>query len=260
MKAIGVIPARWASTRLPGKVLIDIAGKPLVQHVWERAQACRSLNEIIIACDEPHVLERCKAFGAKAVMTKKDHPSGSDRVAEVVKNFHGGIVVNIQSDEPLLEADLIDGLVTALKEDIESVVATPVKRISSEAEFLNPNVVKVVMDKNGHALYFSRAPIPFRRDRADVRTWDVGRTDVDVLTSGGYFKHLGLYAYRNEFLSSYCRWPKSFLEEEEKLEQLRILEAGFRIKCVETSVETIGVDTPEDVERVIKILRADVSK
>jgi 3-deoxy-manno-octulosonate cytidylyltransferase (CMP-KDO synthetase) len=242
VKAIGVIPARWASTRLPGKVLVKIAGKPMLERVWQRVKAAKGLSDVIIACDEPHVLEAAKAFGAKAVLTRKDHPSGSDRVAEAAAATDADIIVNIQADEPLIEPSLVDDLVRSLKEDKLCVLATPIKCIISADEFHDPNVVKVVVDKNGHALYFSRSPIPFKRDGAP----DVSR----------YFKHLGIYAYRREFLFEYCRWSKSFLEQEECLEQLRVLEAGHKIRTVETAMETIGVDTSEDVARVETYMKA----
>lgn len=244
MIALGVIPARWASTRLPGKVLVDIGGKPMVQHVWERAKRSKKLFDVVIACDEEHVLERVKAFGANAVLTSKDHLSGSDRVAEAAAKINAGIIVNIQSDEPFIQPQLIDRLVEALEKDTVPVMATPVKRIASDEEFRNPNIVKVVIDKSSNALYFSRAGIPFRRDGA---TADFSK----------YFKHLGIYAYRREFLYIFCKWPRSFLEEEEKLEQLRALEAGCRIRCVETDIETIGVDTPEDVLRAVNFMKAN---
>ena len=246
MKAVGVLPARWASTRLPGKVLIDICGKPLVQHVWERAKQCKRLSEVIIACDEPKVLERCKAFGANAVLTSKDHPSGSDRIAEATSRSDADIIVNIQADEPLIDPKLIDDLVLALENDEACVVATPIKRLANGEDFNNPNIVKVVVDVHGHALYFSRAAIPFKRDG---KPSDYSR----------YFRHVGLYAYRRDFLFTYCQWPKSFLEQEESLEQLRVLEAGYKIKCVETDVEAVGVDTPEDVQKVIHLLRRKTS-
>lgn len=241
MKTIGVIPARWASTRLPGKVLVDIAGKPMIQRVWERVKQAKSLSEVIIACDEQHVVDRCKAFGAKALLTDKNHPSGSDRIAEVVRNNPCDVVINIQGDEPLIEPKVIDDLAAALK-DANVSMATVIKRIRDEVEFRNPNVVKVVIDKNGYALYFSRASIPFKRDG---KPSDYSK----------YFKHLGIYAYRRDFLLDYCTWGKSFLESEECLEQLRVLEAGHRIACVETNFESIGVDTPEDVARVTAILK-----
>jgi 3-deoxy-manno-octulosonate cytidylyltransferase (CMP-KDO synthetase) len=199
------------------------------------------LTDVIIACDEPHVLDRCRAFGARAVLTDKNHPSGSDRVAEAIRDVETDVVVNIQSDEPLIDPGLIDALVDALAKDGDAVVATPVKSIVSEAEYRDQNVVKVVLDKDGHAIYFSRAPIPFKRDG---KVPDLSR----------YFKHLGIYAFRRDFLFVFCKLPRSFLEQEEKLEQLRILEAGFKIRCVETASDTIGVDTQEDVVKVVNFL------
>ena len=243
MKAIGIIPARWASTRFPGKILAPIAGKPMLERVWERVKAARALSEVIIACDEAHVLERALAFGAKAVLTRPDHPSGSDRVAEAAAMTDADIIVNIQSDEPLIQPGLVDALVGSLTEaDASCVMATPIRRITGIEEFLNPNVVKVVKDKNSCAMYFSRAPIPFNRD---------GVPDTE-----NYFKHLGIYAYRRAFLFEFCRWPKSFLEQQECLEQLRVLEQGFRIKTVETDMEAIGVDVPEDVIKVETYMKA----
>jgi 3-deoxy-manno-octulosonate cytidylyltransferase (CMP-KDO synthetase) len=242
VKAIGVIPARWASTRLPGKVLVDIAGKPMLQRVWQRALQCKRLTRVLIACDEPHVLQAAREFGAEAVLTRKDHPSGSDRVAEAVCNADEDIVVNIQSDEPFIDPVLIDSLVQALEQDPSAMVSTPVKRISSREDFLNPNVVKVVVDCKWRALYFSRSPIPFHRDGEPS---DYSR----------YFRHLGLYAYRKNFLFEYCRWPKSFLEQEESLEQLRVIEAGQRILCVPTETVALGVDTKEDVEKAVCFLQ-----
>jgi len=224
-------------------VLVDIAGKPMVQRVWERATKARRLAEVIIACDETHVLKACETFGAKAVLTRKDHPSGSDRIAEAVAQSDAEIIVNIQSDEPFVDPDLIDQLVEELAKDRVPVLATPIKRLVSLEELLNPNVVKVVVDRDMNALYFSRSPVPFHRDGEPK--------DVS-----GYFRHLGLYAYRCDFLFQYCKLPKSFLEQEEKLEQLRVLEAGYRIKCVVTATETIGVDTPEDVVRAVNFLKA----
>lgn len=247
MKAIGVLPARWASTRLPGKVLIDIAGKPMLQHVWERVKRCCELSNVIIACDEQHVFDRARAFGAEVMMTKKDHPSGSDRVAEVAKHYPAEIIVNIQADEPLIEPMLIDHLVCALREESQCVMSTVVQSCSSIEDVRNPNVVKVVLNKNKEALYFSRSVIPFKRD---------GELTIEEVKK--YFKHLGIYAYRRNFLFEYCSWSKSFLEDQEKLEQLRVLEAGYRIKTVETAMHSIGVDTKEDVKRVEEYLKKSV--
>ncbi len=242
MKAIGVIPARFASTRFPGKVLALIAGKPMIEHVWQRAKECRTLDDLIIACDDQKVLQAAQGFGAKAVMTSPDHPSGSDRIAEAVGKLNFDIVVNIQGDEPFIESRVIDGLVEALQRDAQASVATVIKEIKNDGDIHNPNVVKVVVDLNRYALYFSRSTIPYDRN-------------TERPAGLKYFKHLGLYAYRKEFLMSYKDWPKSMLETAEQLEQLRILEAGYKIKTIETDVETWAVDTPEDLAKIEAILR-----
>jgi 3-deoxy-manno-octulosonate cytidylyltransferase (CMP-KDO synthetase) len=240
MKAIGVIPARFASTRFPGKVLALIAGKPMIQHVWEQAKKCRELSDLLIACDNDEVLKAAQSFGAKAVMTSPDHPSGSDRIAEAVGKLSVDIVVNIQGDEPFIESKVIDALVAALKNDAKASVATVIKEIKDDADIRNPNVVKVVIDQNNYALYFSRSPIPYNRN-------------AERPAGLKYFKHLGLYAYRKEFLMSYKDWPKSMLETAEQLEQLRILEAGHKIKTIETDLESLAVDTPEDLEKIVRM-------
>jgi len=188
MKVIGVIPARWASTRFEGKVLAEIKGKPLIQHVWERAQESKLLNDVIIACDEQKVLDAAKGFGANAVLTSKDHQSGSDRIIEVVKDTDVDIVVNLQGDEPLIKSPIIDGLVNVMLDDKQnSPMATVIKVIENEDEINNPNVVKVVVDSIGHAIYFSRSPIPYNRENEKVL----------------YYKHLGIYSYRKDFLLKY---------------------------------------------------------
>jgi 3-deoxy-manno-octulosonate cytidylyltransferase (CMP-KDO synthetase) len=242
MKAIGVIPARFASTRFPGKVLALIQGKPMIEHVWMRAKGCRELSDVLIACDDEKVLKTAQAFGAKAVMTSPDHPSGSDRIAEAVGKLDFDIVVNIQGDEPFIESSVIDGLVIALRNDPKASMATVIKEIKDEADIKNPNVVKAVIDVNHYALYFSRSPIPYDRNATHQ-------------PETKYFKHLGLYAYRKDFLMSYKDWPKSSLEMTEQLEQLRVLEAGHKIKTIETDVETIAVDTPEDLAKIERFVR-----
>ena len=239
-KIIGVIPARWASTRFEGKVLARLAGKPIIQHVWEAAQKSSKLNEVYIACDIVPVADVCRSFGAEVVMTKDDHPSGTDRIAEAVRDIDADIVVNIQGDEPLIDPAVIDQLAGALTEN-EFDMATVVRRIVEEADWLNPNIVKAVLGENGRALYFSRAPIPYNRDKKPFAERKV-------------FKHLGLYAYRKEFLLKLTQMPVSFLESEEKLEQLRVLEAGFQIKVIETDHDAIGVDTPEDLARIKSLI------
>lgn len=238
IKVIGVIPARWGSTRFEGKVLAQIHGKPMLQHVFERAKKSRSLDDVIVACDDERVLKAANVFGAKAVMTSPKHPSGTDRIAEAVRSLKVDIVVNIQGDEPLIQPKVIDDLVKALQKDKACVIATTIKKLTDEADLNNPNVVKVVIDNKNVALYFSRSCIPFNRDG-------------QPLENVQYYKHLGLYAYRKSFLMKFNDLPKSSLETAEKLEQLRVLEAGYKIKTVQTTADTIGVDTPEDLARVI---------
>ncbi len=235
MNVVGVIPARFASTRFPGKVLADLGGKPMVQHVWEKARQCRNLDEVLIACDHPDVLKAAQAFGAKAVMTDPALASGSDRIAAAVKDLVCGIVVNIQGDEPFIDPATVDAVVALLKNDAQVKMGTAIKEISSEAEFQNPNVVKCVVDLGGNALYFSRSPIPTH-----------GTTK---------YKHLGLYAYRKDFLLTFTRWPASSLEQTEKLEQLRVLENGHKIKTVVTAYESLAIDTPDDLQKAQAWLR-----
>lgn len=239
MRAIGVIPARYRSTRFPGKVLALINGKTMIEHVWRQASQCLELSELLIACDHDEVYNAARAFGAQAVMTSPDHPSGSDRIAQAVGSLNYELVVNIQGDEPFIDPKVIDALVTVLKNDPTASVATAIKQIKNEEEINNPNVVKVVVDRNRYALYFSRSVIPYNRN-------------AERPSGLRYFKHLGLYAYRKDFLMNYKDWSKSMLEEAEQLEQLRILEAGYRIKTIETETESLAVDTPEDLDKVLK--------
>ncbi|MCK5083830.1 MAG: 3-deoxy-manno-octulosonate cytidylyltransferase [Candidatus Omnitrophica bacterium] len=243
MKIIGIIPARWASTRFEGKVLAEVGGKPMIQHVWERARQSELLNDLIIACDDERVVVAAEQFGAKTVLTSKNCASGTDRIAEAVESIEGDIIVNIQGDEPLIDPAVIDALATALVDDSSCLMGTMIKVLTSKKELKDPNVVKVVIDGEGNALYFSRSPIPYNRDDDDEAI---------------YYKHLGIYAYRRDFLLSYKNLPKSNLEKVEQLEQLRVLEFGYKIKTVVTDVETIGVDTPEDLSRVEKLLSKSV--
>ncbi len=247
MKIIGVIPARWASTRLEGKILADIQGKPMIQHVWERAKRCRLLDEVMIACDDRRVYMIAKKFGAHVVLTSTDLASGTDRIAEAVKNFKIEIVINIQGDEPLIDPKTIDALAEVLIKDKTCVMVTVIKEITQPNELNNPNVVKVVIDKHKDAMYFSRSLIPFNRDSKKTNRIR-------------YFKHLGLYGYRKKFLMRFKDLPKSFLEKVEQLEQLRVLEAGYKIKTIQTHKETISVDTPEDLEHVRELLSLQTNK
>ncbi len=240
MDAIGVIPARYSATRFPGKLLANICGKPIIQHVWERASRARLVERLVIACDDERILSVAQSFGAECVITAKGHLSGSDRITEVVGSLDVKVVVNIQADEPLVQPLMIDRLVEALLNDETISMATLIKRIEHHHEVDNPNIVKVVIDKNNFALYFSRAPIPYRAENAKVQPI--------------YYKHIGLYAYTKDFLFTFKNIIPSYLENIERLEQLRALEEGFRIKVIETQFDTVGVDTPQDLERVRRIL------
>ena len=241
MNAIGVIPARYSSTRFEGKVLADLSGKPVVQHVWERAKQAMMLDDLIIAADDQRVVDRVEGFGGKAILTSQDQPSGSDRLAEVVNPIDVKIVVNIQGDEPLVHPTMIDELVRTLEEDDSVTMATMIKKIKKNEELIDPNVVKVVIDRFANALYFSRSPIPFEKGEP----------------SKIFYKHLGLYAYTKDFLFTFTNLPKSNLETAESLEQLRALENNYKIKTIETEFETVGVDTPEDLERAKELINKE---
>ena len=236
---VGVIPARLGSTRLPRKVLREIRGRPMVQHVFERAQRCKRLTKLVVATDSDEVADVCQRRDIPVEMTSPLHPSGTDRLFEVITHHSGDIFVNIQGDEPLIDPAHLDALLTPFEEHAGTEVSTLRIAITTE-EARNPNVVKVVCDESGHALYFSRWPIPFDRD-------EKGRAP--------YYKHVGLYAYRRRALEQFHGWLPSKLEVSERLEQLRYLEHGVRIFVAETTVPTVGVDTEEDLRAVEEILR-----
>jgi 3-deoxy-manno-octulosonate cytidylyltransferase (CMP-KDO synthetase) len=261
MKVIGIIPARWKSVRFEGKVLANISGKPMVQHVWERARASKMLEDLIVATDSEDVIRAVEQFGGKAVYTSKDQPSGTDRLTEVVNPIDVDVIVNIQGDEPLIHHSMIDGVANALLEDRAAPMATVIKRLTDKKELLNPNIVKVVTDRNGYALYFSRSPIPYARgDEGYHSILEMYARLFDHAPDAQlqqYYKHVGLYAYTKDFLFTYTNLPKSRLEEAEKLEQLRVLENGYKIKTIETEHDTIGVDTPEDLKRVEELLKSE---
>lgn len=239
MKAIGVIPARWGATRFQGKVLANLLGKPVIQHVWENAKKAKTLDDLIVACDDERIMKAVVGFGGKAVYTSPEQPSGTDRLAEVVNPIDVEIAVNIQGDEPLVKSIMIDSLVIALQNEKSAQMATIIKKIEDgEDELKNSNVVKVVVDKNGYALYFSRYAIPYNRTG-----------EIDEKKRPVYYKHIGLYAFTKDFLFTFRNLPKSSLEEAEKLEQLRALENGYKIKTVETKLDTVGIDRPEDLKR-----------
>lgn len=240
-KILGVIPARFASTRFPGKVLAQIAGKTMLQHVYERASLCTYLTKVIIGTDDDRVYAVAKSFGARVRMTLADHVSGTDRVAEVASAEDAAIIVNIQGDEPLISPAAIDAAVLPLVHEPDLVMGTLKKRIEDPREIADPNVVKVVTDRAGDAIYFSRCAIPFDREKS---------------AAAPYFKHIGLYVYQRDFLLAYSALPVGPLETAERLEQLRALENGYRIRVVETEYESLGVDTPEDLQRVSKLFDA----
>jgi 3-deoxy-manno-octulosonate cytidylyltransferase (CMP-KDO synthetase) len=223
-------------------VLADIMGKPMLQHVWERAKLSRMLDDLIIACDNEIVLKAALKFKAKAVLTSKEHTCGTDRISEVVNPLDVKVVINIQGDEPLIHPMMIDSVARALLENKIINMATVMKKIEDVQQITDPNVVKVVVDKNNFALYFSRAPIPFLAANAEIEQVN-------------YYKHIGLYAYTKDFLFTYKNLPVSNLEKTEKLEQLRVLSEGYKIKVVETPYDTIGVDVLEDLEKVKRQLQ-----
>jgi 3-deoxy-manno-octulosonate cytidylyltransferase (CMP-KDO synthetase) len=235
MGAVVVIPARYGATRFPGKPLAELWGRPLIQHVYERARQAKRCERTIIATDDERIAAAASGFGAEVRMTRADHPSGTDRVAEVVREMNVELVVNVQGDEPLVEPEAIDAAVAPLAEDPSIPMSTLCAPVEEVADLANPNVVKVVTDREGFALYFSRLPIPFvRGQRAGVARC----------------RHIGLYAYRREFLLMLAALPPSPLEQAEKLEQLRVLEHGHRIRVVHVASASPGVDTPADLKRL----------
>ena len=243
LKTLGVIPARYAAQRFPGKPLALITGKPLVQRVYEQAKKATRLDDVVVATDDTRILEAVEKFGGTAMMTPATCPSGTDRAAEVSRDYPAELIVNIQGDEPLMRPEMIDQLVAGMQADPGCVMGTLARPVTSEEVWANPNVVKVVFGANGNALYFSRCPVPFVRDASGG------------FVAGKSFKHIGIYAYRQEFLLKFVALPQGALEQTEKLEQLRALENGYGIRVWVTPHDSIGVDRPEDVAIVEEILR-----
>jgi 3-deoxy-manno-octulosonate cytidylyltransferase (CMP-KDO synthetase) len=243
VKIIGIVPARYASTRFPGKLLAPIAGKPLIQHVVERCKKAKSLNEVIVATDDARIAGVAKKF-CRVEMTRADHPSGTDRIAEVAARCPCDAVVNIQGDEPMIDPAVIDAVAGALAQNEMSTAAT---RIKNPADYDNPNVNKVVVNAAGRALYFSRRTIPYLREAASGSV-------SEQLAAFPFLKHLGIYGYRRGTLLRLVKFPVSPLENAEKLEQLRALENGIPIAVVQVDYDSVGVDAPEDVAKVEKLL------
>ncbi|RJP68192.1 MAG: 3-deoxy-manno-octulosonate cytidylyltransferase [Candidatus Abyssobacteria bacterium SURF_17] len=239
-KAIVVIPARYGSTRLPGKALADIEGKPLVQHVYERARISRLASDCLIATDDERIKQACEAFGSTVMMTSPHHNSGTDRMAEVATRTDGEVYVNVQGDEPFVDPEAVDLLIRMMRDNPAIKMGTLKRPYESYDSFVNPNLARVVCDKDDFALYFSRAPIP-PMSREEFESSDKRKLA---------FKHVGIYSFRREFLLEFAQMPPSPLEKAERLEQLRALEAGVKIKVLTTNYESISVETPADLERV----------
>ena len=239
--AVAVIPARFQSTRLPGKALADIGGSPMIEHVYRRTAEARRIASVIVATDDERIVDAVRAFGGDVRMTSPAHPSGTDRLAEIAADLDAELVVNVQGDEPLIEPAMIDAAIAPFADHPDLEMSTLRRRIDDDAELTNPNVTKVVVDREGFALYFSRAPIPFRRDGCPAApAW----------------RHVGLYVYRRATLLRLAALPPTAIERSEALEQLRALDHGIRIKCIETALDSIGVDTPADLERARTLVAA----
>jgi len=241
MNAVGIIPARYGSVRFEGKLLAELCGKPVIQHTWESAKKSKSIEDLIIATDDKRIYRTARSFGAKVVYTSPAHQSGSDRLTEVASSVEAKVIVNIQADEPFIHPSMIDDVVSPFLKDKTIYMTTLCHKIKDPYEIVDPNVVKVVMDRKGFALYFSRAPIPYAL-----------RHETRVTSC---YKHIGLYAYTKDFLFTFKSLPQTRLEKHEKLEQLRVIENGYKIKVLETKFDTIGIDTPEDLQKAVEIMK-----
>jgi 3-deoxy-manno-octulosonate cytidylyltransferase (CMP-KDO synthetase) len=245
LHAVAVIPARFASSRLPGKPLADIAGRPMIEHVYRRAADARGIDAVVVATDDERIADAVAGFGGIVRMTQASHRTGTDRIAEVARDLSCEILVNVQGDLPLIEPAMISEALEPLTSDTSVKMTTLRRAITDDADVSSPHVVKVVVDNRGDALYFSRSPIPFRRQ-------DEGAGGQQL------FKHIGLYGFRREFLLDFAALPRTPLEQAESLEQLRALEHGIRIRTVATRYESIEVDTPEDLDRVRQLMATRV--
>ena len=250
MKITAVIPARYASTRFPGKALAEIDGRPMIQHVYERAVQSKLVSRVIVATDDPRIAEVVRFIGGEAVMTSAGHETGTDRLAEVAAGLDSDIIVNVQGDEPLIDPAMIDQALQPFLEEPDLLMGTVKTRIKCLHDFLSPNVVKIVTDSCGDALYFSRSPLPFFRDK-----WKDLKDDSFCSGKLLCYKHVGLYVYRRDFLLTFAAMPATFLEIAEKLEQLRAVENGVKIRVVETEFTSIGVDTPDDLIKAQELFR-----
>jgi 3-deoxy-manno-octulosonate cytidylyltransferase (CMP-KDO synthetase) len=245
MKILGIIPSRYESSRFPGKPLIDIAGKSMIQRVYEQSLKSKLINELVVATDDQRIFDHVEGFGGNVMMTSNTHTSGTDRCGEVVEKYSDfDIVINIQGDEPLIRPEQLDELLTAFKNS-DVKLATLIKKMTSIEDILNPNRIKVVLDKDKNGVYFSRSPIPFIAN-TDKEQW---------LTKACFWKHIGIYAWRSDVLSKIIALPKTELEQQESLEQLRWVYNGYKITTVETEIETPNIDAPEDLKKVLSLLK-----
>ena len=250
MKKIVVIPARLNSTRLPNKVLLDLNGKSVVQRVYEQCKKARSIDEVYIATDSQKVKKICETFTKNIILTDKKHQSGTDRIAEAIEQIDCDIIINVQGDEPFIEPSLIDELANSF-ENNNIVMSSAMHQISKVEEVKNPNVVKVTIDNNNNALYFSRSIIPHHRDEWETLV----NHHINIPSPLKFYRHLGIYGYTKDFLIKYSQMEQSYLERLEKLEQLRVLENGYKIKMIETDYNSIGIDTEEDYKRALNLLK-----
>ena len=244
VKVVVIIPARYASTRLPGKPLVPLAGKPMIQRVYERAKSAARVDRVVVATDDGRIVKAVEGFGGEARMTRADHRTGTERVAEVAAHEEGDVFVNVQGDEPLLDPAAVDTAVESLLEEPAASIGTVATPIKTPGDIMDPNVVKTVLDFDGNALYFSRAPVPWVRDTA---------SKIQVR----HLKHLGLYVFQRDALLEYPTLPQGELERIEQLEQLRWLENGWKIRVAEVEHDAVSVDIPEDVARVEKLLHGE---
>lgn len=255
-RAAAIIPARYNSTRFPGKPLALLGNKPVIQHVFEKVKDARLVNTVLVATDDERIYNTVADFGGKAVMTSGDHRTGTDRVAEAAKSVDCDIVINVQGDEPFIKSEMVDGLVDMLSSDKRALIGTFAKRITDSKEMLSPDVVKVVMDDEGFAMYFSRAPIPWHRDEfSKLRDSGLNTLNVPAISSWiEAYKHIGIYGYRKDVLLKISSMEENALEKLEKLEQLRPLGCGIKIKVIETDYDTFGIDTVEDLRNAEEYL------
>lgn len=257
-QVVAVIPARYESVRLPGKALLEIAGKPMICWVVEQALSCEYVQRAVVATDDERIVRAVEASGYEAVLTKPDHRSGTDRIAEVARSLpHVGVIVNVQGDEPMIAPETIDRAIEALIHDEECGISTSWELMETPEDVLNPDVVKIVVDENSRAVYFSRSPVPYPRDLVRQHGSLKQALEKDSSLLARFRKHTGLYVFRREVLLDFAAWPQTSLERSESLEQLRALEHGVKIKAVQATASSIGVDTAEDLQRVRELLQSN---